>query len=72
MEGYAEAFSHPRLLEPYLTYYAIDGNTKAVSAQRYTRGDVWALACRAVTILQECGLTRGDAATHYHHSSPDP
>ena len=62
--GY-DAFAPPRHAEHYLTYYGIDGATKAIQVRRFTRGEFWALGCRAAALLQEAGLTRGDAATHY-------
>ena len=62
--GY-DAFAPSRHGEHYLTYYGIDGATKAIQVRRFTRGEFWALGCRAAALLQEAGLTRGDAATHY-------
>ena len=62
--GY-DAFDPSRHHEPYLTYYGIDGATKAIKVRRFTRGEFWALGCRAAALLQEHGLTKGDCATHY-------
>ena len=62
--GY-DAFAPSRHGEHYLTYYGIDGATKAIQVRRFTRGEFLELGCRAAALLQEAGLTRGDAATHY-------
>ena len=62
--GY-EAFDPSRHHEQYLTYYGIDGATKGIKVSTFTRGEFWSLACRAATLLQELGLVKGDALTHY-------
>ena len=48
----------------FLNYYSIAPD-KSLRVRSMTRGEFWALACRAATLLRRSGLEFGDCHTHF-------
>ena len=51
---------------PFVTYYGVSAETKALEARTLTRAAFWEAAMRAASAIRDAGLTtKGDCAVHF-------